>query len=629
MAKILVIKPKPGRFKALFAKLTTINKKNGPFDLVICVSDLFKIPENDEEQEELDDLIAQNVEVPVRTFAMLGSFKFPPKVQELLDKKDGSICNNLELLAPNSILTLSTVANLRIANFGGVYEPTNYNSSTEDLDTQSTTNYIHSGQLSNFLTKIKSISTTNNDNPGIDILLTHSLPQLLTVNSKVSPKDYNAPAWGCPPITEVLRAAQPRYHFSGGAVAEFWEREPWLWDPPSAPVKAPTNDYPSITRFVNLGQFGNEAKERWFYAFNIVSISEAKPTKPLNATPSPYSLSTRPNQKRGLPAFGEDGFDSGPNFRFGEMEPNKKKTRTGAPPSNYVCKICQTSGHWIQECPEKVEKPRQPKDGYVCRICNTPGHLIQDCPEAAQRSGPPKDAFQPKEIGPDSCWFCLSNPQLAKHLIASIGSETYLTLPKGQLPDTTNNCPVPGGGHVLLIPIAHYPSLLALPSELAIPIVAEMEHYKSALKRCYEAYSASMVSFEVAKLSGRGARAGHAHLQICPVPNELADQVETMFVEEGKKQGIELVDEVALKEMKDEMKEAISYFRVGLPDGKGLVHLMKPDEKFNLQFGRITLANLLGTPDRANWKTCERSETDEKQDCRTFQKVFAAFEPKF
>jgi hypothetical protein len=127
---------------------------------------------------------------------------------------------------------------------------------------QSTTNYIHSEKLSNFLTKLKPTSTTNNENPGIDILLTHSLPQLLTVNSKVPPKDYNAPAWGCPPITEVLRAAQPRYHFSGGAVAEFWEREPWLWDPPPATVTAPTNDYPSVSRFVNLGQFGNEAKER-------------------------------------------------------------------------------------------------------------------------------------------------------------------------------------------------------------------------------------------------------------------------------------------------------------------------------------------------------------------------------
>jgi len=630
MAKILVITPKPGRFTALFSKLTTINKKNGPFDLILCVSDLFKSPENPDEQEELDHLLAHKIHVPVRTFAMLGAAHLPPVIRALLDNKDGVVCPNLEILAPNSILTLSTVANLRIANFGGIYDPTNYNSAPEELDTQSTTNYILSGQLSNFVTKLKSTSTSN-DNAGIDILLTHALPQLLTVNSKVPPKDYNAPAWGCPPITEVLRAAQPRYHFAGGAVPEFWEREPWIWDPPAVPTKGANNDYPSITRFVNLGQFGNESKERWFYAFNIVSTSESKPTKPLNATPCPYSISTRPNQKRGLPAFGEDGFDSGPNFRFGEMEPNKKKTRTGPPPPNYVCNICQTSGHWIQECPEKVEKPRQPKEGYVCRICNTPGHLIQDCPDAAQRGNrPPQDSsFQPKEIGPESCWFCLSNPQVAKHLIASIGSETYLTLPKGQLPDTTNNCPVPGGGHVLLIPIGHYPSLLGLPSEMAIPIVAEMEHYKSGLQRCYEAYSASMVSFEVAKLSGRGARAGHAHLQICPVPNHLADLVEPTFLQEAKKLGIQLVDQAALKHMNDQMLDAVSYFRLGLPDGKTLVHLMKPDEKFNLQFGRITLANLLGTPDRANWKTCERSEEEEKLDCRTFQKAFAAFEPKF
>jgi len=138
-----------------------------------------------------------------------------------------------------------------------------------------------------------------------------------------------------------------------------------------------------------------------------------------------------------------------------------------------------------------------------------------------------------------------------------------------------------------------------------------------------------MVSFEVAKLSGRGARAGHAHLQICPVPNHLADLVEPTFLQEAKKLGIQLVDQAALKHMNDQVLDAVSYFRLGLPDGKTLVHLMKPDEKFNLQFGRITLANLLGTPDRANWKTCERSEEEEKLDCRTFQKAFAAFEPKF
>lgn len=58
----------------------------------------------------------------------------------------------------------------------------------------------------------------------------------------------------------------------------------------------------------------------------------------------------------------------------------------------------------------------------------------------------------------DECWFCLSNPKLTKHLIASIGTETYLTLPKGQLLPTSaethgGSGSVPGGGHVLIIPV--------------------------------------------------------------------------------------------------------------------------------------------------------------------------------
>jgi hypothetical protein len=57
-----------------------------------------------------------------------------------------------------------------------------------------------------------------------------------------------------------------------------------------------------------------------------------------------------------------------------------------------------------------------------------------------------------------SGWFCLSNPKVTKHLIAAIGTETYVTLPKGQLIPTAKrhldqggSAPlVPGGGHVLV-----------------------------------------------------------------------------------------------------------------------------------------------------------------------------------
>ena len=78
-----------------------------------------------------------------------------------------------------------------------------------------------------------------------------------------------------------------------------------------------------------------------------------------------------------------------------------------------------------------------------------------------------------KELGPAECmckqglihgtahlsgWFCLSNPKVTKHLIVGIGSESYLTLPKGQLIPTTpahigpkgDKPLVPGGGHMLV-----------------------------------------------------------------------------------------------------------------------------------------------------------------------------------
>lgn len=65
-----------------------------------------------------------------------------------------------------------------------------------------------------------------------------------------------------------------------------------------------------------------------------------------------------------------------------------------------------------------------------------------------------------------------------KHLIVSIGEECYVTLPKGQIiptQSTSSNGDVPGGGHVLIVPITHYPTLSTIPSDLAPPIIEETE----------------------------------------------------------------------------------------------------------------------------------------------------------
>jgi len=260
----------------------------------------------------------------------------------------------------------------------------------------------------------------------------------------------------------------------------------------------------------------------------------------------------------------------------------------------------------------------------LCRACGSEGHYIKDCPSAAARSHGERSGPR-KEISPNECWFCLSNPRVTKHLIIAIGSECYLTAPKGQLPptDSSSVSGVPGGGHVLIIPISHYPTLQAVPAELSIPIISEIERYKSALRSMYAKYDHSAVAFEVARLTGKG---GHAHVQVIPVPSALGDRVELQFRQDGEAAGLDWeADPDAALERAAQVND--NYFKVDLPDGKKLVHVMKPGRPFNLQFGRVVLANLLGLKDRIDWKACTPMEADEKKDATTLKAVFGPFEP--
>lgn len=59
--------------------------------------------------------------------------------------------------------------------------------------------------------------------------------------------------------------------------------------------------------------------------------------------------------------------------------------------------------------------------------------------------------------------------------------------------------------------IAHYPTLRAIPAELAPPVLEEVSLYKEALRKCYKSFGAEMVAFEVARTTGKG---GHAHVQV-------------------------------------------------------------------------------------------------------------------
>ena len=175
--------------------------------------------------------------------------------------------------------------------------------------------------------------------------------------------------------------------------------------------------------------------------------------------------------------------------------------------------------------------------------------------------------------------------------------------------------------------IAHYPTLAGIPQELSAPVHAEITAYKRALKECYRKHGCDFLSFEISR-TGMG-KGGHAHIQTVPVPTSLSAGAEALFVAEGAKAGYTLVSDTnphMSSEITTTLEEG-NYFRVDLPDGSKLVHRIRPGDRFSLQFGRQTTALLLELPDRADWKSCSRSDEEEGQDCQAFKAAFQSFDP--
>ncbi|CAK5277556.1 unnamed protein product [Mycena citricolor] len=660
--KILTVGSAVGSMRDLFAKVKSIDAKHGKFDLVLCIGDFFGALDNASAVEETRQLLDGELEAPIECYIMQGDNPLSDAVIQKFSKNGGELCKNVFLLSKSG--TITTANGLRIACLGGRYDAEMYSSAeaapgfSSPFFSSHTVERLLSNTLTNSTSKqnygsLAGIQSTATASQLVDILISNAWPAAVTHLSSAPLPNPELAQIGAPPLDGLVRKTKPRYHFaaSGGKPPLFWEREPYLWD----------DEQGRVSRFVSLGAFGGEQppgkKQRWFYAFSIAPDGPAAVSaqRPANATKNPFlEMNSRPMKR----TF--DQASEAENFIFGNVRQPQKRTRVGEPgkpPPGYKCHRCESSEHLIDDCPERVKPPegyvcricnvsghlvrdcptrfalgdtggRKPREGYICRACGSDGHYLDDCPSSSGRPSERRSNKRgpPKEITADECWFCLSNPNLAKHLIVAIGSECYVTLAKGQIVPThppTDGPSVPGGGHVLIIPIAHFPTYSTIPGDLAGPIIEETERHKTALREMFAKHKAAMVTFEVGKLSAKG---GHAHVQAVPVPLALQDKVEQVFRSEGQMLGIDFEADP------DEALQTCaggrgSYFRVDLPNGQKLVHLIKDHVPFGIQFGRQTLASLLNMPERMDWKACSLSDDEDKADAQAFKAAYAAFSP--
>ena len=238
--------------------------------------------------------------------------------------------------------------------------------------------------------------------------------------------------------------------------------------------------------------------------------------------------------------------------------------------------------------------------------------------------------------GPEECFFCLSNPTLATHLISSIGDDAYLTIAKGPLTTSTTNAGVDIDfpAHALIIPLTHSPTLALIPDEANAKekTYNEMIKFKDALQSMIAKKSINKlgaVTYEISK--GNGV---HTHWQFIPMPEGLIQRglVEAAFRVEAENLSY---PSFAVRDPGIGQAEG-DFFRVWIwtppneeqPEGntKCLTLAFDDSLRFSLQFGRIVLAKLLGLEKRVQWRDCSQSVEEETKDIEAFKAAFKEFD---
>lgn len=253
---------------------------------------------------------------------------------------------------------------------------------------------------------------------------------------------------------------------------------------------------------------------------------------------------------------------------------------------------------------------------------------------------------------PQQCFFCLSNPNLATHLITSIATDTYLTISKGPLPTATTFPQLGFPAHVLIMPLTHAPTFSSVSEqEVRSATYKEMQRYRRALhSMLIDKTSSSLgaITWEISRADGI-----HFHWQFLPAPAELIQKglVEAAFKVQAEN---EKYPTFKVKEIGAGTAERGDYFRVWIwyPEKgeaigadaangehtsedetgetrgreKSLVLSLPAGMRFDLQFGRRVMAKLLGLEVRTHWKDCPQTEKEEQQDAETFKAAFQKFD---
>ncbi|XP_054278247.1 CWF19-like protein 1 [Macrosteles quadrilineatus] len=285
--KVLVCGDVNGKFKTLFSRVEKVNKKNGPFDLLLCVGNFFG-PNTSEEEWNLYKTGKKSV--PVYT-NILGpndeeQLRFYPEIN------GSELAPNISYLGRRGVFSVSE--GLKVA----------YVSGTEG-DRDAATRFTAADVVRVRDSCVKGQPSYR----GVDVLLTSQWPQGVTQRDEKT--DIRVPS-GSELLSWLAVQIKPRYHFAG-LEGIFYER------PPYRNLDTGCDSGSHLTRFMALAPVGSDA--RWLYAASLTPIEVMSPMELRQQTTDQTEL---PYSGRALSAGLSGANDSGTQQFFYDMSAAKR-----------------------------------------------------------------------------------------------------------------------------------------------------------------------------------------------------------------------------------------------------------------------------------------------------------------
>ncbi|KAI1498818.1 CwfJ C-terminus 1-domain-containing protein-like protein [Biscogniauxia marginata] len=531
-AKIIVLGSLNGKLESAFQKLATLQQKQN-FSFAIITGNLF---DAEQDTTTVSRLLSGAINVPLSTYFTIGTTPLPEDVVERIEKGE-DVCENLHYLGKRSITKTSD--GVRIVTLGGVLDKTVVGGQSKE-------------QHLPFYTAddAKALRGANT----ADILLTTSWPSSVWTNSKVALTPENQAAIASSEeIADLCAAIKPRYHFSSSAADFFYEREPFF-HPESTEAETKY-----VTRFISLAPYGNPAKAKALYAFNIVP-AESSSSVPQGSTASPFLSRTNSRKRTTQDVDGYSRFGNG-HDHHGRGR-NKRRRERSPPPGPDRCFFCLTNTdvdtHMICSIGDEsyvttAKGPLPGSDHFKSSGLSFPGHqLIIPLPHAPTI----------RAMGPDADNTYKEMVRFKEALQAMVTSQS-----KHKLGAVTWEISRQSGIHV------HW-QFLPAPVELIRKGLVEAGFKVEAENRQYP-------PFQEVELGSGSDEAG---------------------------------DFFRLWIWSDDSDTAIH--------GKELVMRLDSDLRFDLQFGRRVMAKLLGLEERLYWRDVIQPLEEETGDVEKFKEAF-------